>query len=1066
MTESTPPSGDSNRPATAVRQPLLAGLDARRLVAGIFEETGQPSLGFEWEAPTPDELNQLLAGYTVEKMLGRGGMGAVYLATETRLGRRVAIKLLPPELGRKPDFRQRFEREAWILAKLEHAHIVRLYGLGESDQGHLYLIMEYIEGTNLADLVQEARASTDRKPRQPVVPWPRIVHIMDQLCLALSHAHSQSLVHRDLKPANVLLTSDGSVKLADFGLARSSLPGATPRESVVLMTQTGQLMGTYDYMAPEQRDGLAGDYRVDLFGAGVLLYQLLTGSLPRGAFTNPSVLVGVSPAIDKVVRHALANDPDERTASAEALRREILACPRHGRAGLWAHPATRSAAAILAAAGAAAAVYAVSSQLPSGTLGTPGTPAPSPTEATTADLVGVIHQSFLGHVLRPLPQIPWVSIAEHETTVGQYRQFVAETDRIASPAQWEERVGDPLGTLLSWEAPGRSAEETEPVSCVSWEDAHDFCEWMTRKARASGTLKPGQEYRLPGKTEWSFGLKNTPPSAIGAPGSRLEEWILERSLEDPHKRTVQVSSSRDQEKKTSANPRPSTSLHNNGHTGRGFRIVLDEKTPLLLDRSARLQAVADAWGGGTDRRPRVHVLVAPENSYVDISRRPDIRSIEPLRGHGIVAFNAAPEVPLDLSPLAGQPLNWAVLDGPVVSLDPLAESPLRILVVGQNTFLHSHSLVKPPSLRPLLDQRRLTLLHWHGQQGEPDTPLREFPGLENFAATDSRLDTLGFLDGAVIDTVRLECDGVDLFSESVPLQQARTVSVSTLPFRKADRLAMNGELEAALGALSGLSDKLASERWFDATWRELLIRRTQQWAKWRDLNLGPWLKGGAAGPPPGSIEWRGRWFYYLPGEYTRSEARHLAVSWGGYLATLAEEEEEVFVRSSVVPQLNPVVRAHLGGWRASRLDSWHWVTGEPWSQGAPRERRTGLPGSQLVFKSGEERWFTERDQQRGLPVLIEWGSPEETAPMLALQSHLLGTWKAEDGRTFSLQPRGIIGPSAHPGDRWIVMEAAAGKALLSLDYGKKEVLITTTTDPDRVALTLPDGSTKMAARVP
>ena len=1061
MAEITPPSRDSNRPPTAVRQPLLAGLDARRLVAGIFEETGQPSLGFEWEAPTPEELNHLLVGYTVEKMLGRGGMGAVYLATETRLGRRVAIKLLPPELGRKPDFRQRFEREAWILAKLEHAHIVRLYGLGESDQGHLYLIMEYIEGTNLADLIQEARASVDRKRNQPVVPWPRTVHIMDQLCQALSYAHSQSLVHRDLKPANVLLTSDGAVKLADFGLARSSLPGATPRESVVLMTQTGQLMGTYDYMAPEQRDGLAGDYRVDLYGAGVLLYQLLTGSLPRGAFSHPSAVAGVSPAIDKVVRHALANDPDERTASAEALRREILACPHHGRAGLWAHPATRTAAAILAVAGSVAAVYTVTSRLPPRMSG--AGPAASPAATGPNE---TIHRTFLGHVLRPLTQSPWVSMAEFETTVGQYRQFVVETGRIASPAQWEERVGDPLGTILNWEMPGQPAIDSEPVTCVSWEDAHDFCEWMTRKARATGTLKPGQEYRLPGKSEWSFSLRNIPPTTPGAPGSRLEEWTLERSLEDPHKRTVQASSSRGQETKTTAYPRPLTSPHNNGHTGRGFRIVLDEKTPLLLDRSARLQAVADAWGGGTDRRPRVHVLVAPELTYVDISRRPDIRSIEPLRGHGVVTFNAAPEVPLDLSPLAGQPVIWAVLDGPVVSLDPLAECPLRTLVVGQNALFNAQSPVKPPSLRPLLDQRRLTLLHWHGQQGEPDTALRDFPGLENFTATDSRLETLNFLDGAVIDTIRLESDEVDLVSGVASLRQARMITASTMPFREADQLALNGELDAALKTLSGLSEKLASERWFDSSWRELLIRRTQQWTKWQDLNLGPWMKAGAVAPPPGSIEWKGRWFYFLPGEYTRSEARHLAVSWGGYLATLADAEEEAFVRSSVIPEANPVERAHLGGWRASRQDSWHWVTGEPWTQGSPRERRTGLPGSQLVFKSGEERWFTERDQQRGLPILMEWGAPEETALPLALKSKLLGSWKAEDGRSFSLQPRGVIGPSAHPGDRWIVMEAAAGKALLSMDYGRQEALITTTADPDRVTLTLPDGSTKMAVRVP
>lgn len=362
-----PPAEPSD--AARAAQPLLAGLDARRLVAGMLEDSGSLSFAVDWDAPAPGELGRLLTGCDVHRMLGRGGMGAVYLATETRLGRQVAIKLLPPELGRCQEFRQRFEREAWILAQLDHPHIVRLHGLGESEHGHLYLVMEYIEGTNLADLLREARAHG--RAGAPLVPWPRIVEIIGQLCEALGHAHAQGLIHRDLKPANVLLTSEGSVKLADFGLARPMVGAAGQPENRAMMTQTGQVMGTYDYMAPEQRDGMPGDHRVDLYGVGVLLYQLLTGTLPRGAFAPPSALAGVGPAVDRLVLRALANDPDARPPSAAALRDALRACPPDGRRPAWDSPAVRVAAAVLAAGGLAALGWAASARPPGGSGGRP-----------------------------------------------------------------------------------------------------------------------------------------------------------------------------------------------------------------------------------------------------------------------------------------------------------------------------------------------------------------------------------------------------------------------------------------------------------------------------------------------------------------------------------------------------------------------------------------------------------------------------------------------------------------------------------------------------------------------
>jgi len=232
--------------------------------------------------------------------LGRGGMGAVYRARHLGLGRTVAVKLLPAARAAEPEFRRRFEREARALAMLNHPHIVAVHDCGQAD-GQPYIVMEYVDGQPLSALLP--------------LPPARAAAVVAEVCEALAYAHARGIVHRDIKPANVLLDGDGRVKVADFGIARlidSEAPGWA-------ITAADRAAGTPHYQAPEALAGAAPDARMDIYAAGVLLYETITGRPPLGAFAP---LPG---ALDAVVRRALAPDPAQRFADAQAMRRALLA---------------------------------------------------------------------------------------------------------------------------------------------------------------------------------------------------------------------------------------------------------------------------------------------------------------------------------------------------------------------------------------------------------------------------------------------------------------------------------------------------------------------------------------------------------------------------------------------------------------------------------------------------------------------------------------------------------------------------------------------------------------------
>lgn len=231
------------------------------------------------------------------EFIDRGGMGAVYKARQRSLDRIVAVKLLPLVMSNRKAFSERFKREARALALLNHPGIVSVYDFGETSGGCLYYVMEYVKGSTLREVIREGKTTSRR-----------LLSIAMQVCEALQFAHMNGVVHRDVKPANILLDERGLVKVADFGLAK--VIGTCPGHD---LTAHSDALGTPDYMAPEAVTHLHEvDHRADIYSLGVLLYEVLTGHVPRGMWEPPSRTVGADSRFDDVVSRAMQTDPQKR----------------------------------------------------------------------------------------------------------------------------------------------------------------------------------------------------------------------------------------------------------------------------------------------------------------------------------------------------------------------------------------------------------------------------------------------------------------------------------------------------------------------------------------------------------------------------------------------------------------------------------------------------------------------------------------------------------------------------------------------------------------------------------
>jgi eukaryotic-like serine/threonine-protein kinase len=292
-----------------------------------------------------------LGPYEIQAALGAGGMGEVYRARDTRLDRTVAIKVLPSEFSRHAELRKRLEREARTLSSLAHPHICSLYDVGQQN-GVDFLVMEYLEGETLA-----------RRLLKGTLPAGQVLQCGIEIADALVRAHRHGIIHRDLKPGNIMLTKDGA-KLLDFGLARVEAPVALLNETVThleiqdqKLTEKGVLLGTFQYMAPEQLEGKEADARTDIFALGTVIYEMATGKTAFSGKNRTSLITAIlaseppammslqpltPPALERVVKICLAKDPDTRWQSAQDLKLQLQWIMEGGsQAGLPAPVAAR-----------------------------------------------------------------------------------------------------------------------------------------------------------------------------------------------------------------------------------------------------------------------------------------------------------------------------------------------------------------------------------------------------------------------------------------------------------------------------------------------------------------------------------------------------------------------------------------------------------------------------------------------------------------------------------------------------------------------------------------------------
>jgi serine/threonine protein kinase len=266
-------------------------------------------------------LGETFAGYRVESIIGRGGMSVVYLAEDLRLGRKVTLKILAPELAADPTFQKRFVNESRIAAGLDHPNVVPIYEADEAD-GRLFIAMRYVRGTDLDVLIRDEGA----------LPLRRTAEIVRQVAAALDTAHREGLVHRDVKPANILITPGSGTEgdhayLTDFGITKRRAQGP-------ITTRTGEIMGTVDYVAPEQVEGRSVDFRADVYSLGCVAYQAITGHVPYERESDLAVLwahVHEKPpkasarspelwsGVDVVLARAMAKEPKDRFESCGAF---------------------------------------------------------------------------------------------------------------------------------------------------------------------------------------------------------------------------------------------------------------------------------------------------------------------------------------------------------------------------------------------------------------------------------------------------------------------------------------------------------------------------------------------------------------------------------------------------------------------------------------------------------------------------------------------------------------------------------------------------------------------------
>ncbi len=300
----------ANSPTGAAPAPSrLGSLPPEEWFACAMRIEEMPTDATEWRPPGVEEAVRLFPKYEILSLIAHGGMGAVYKARQPALARTVAIKLMPLEVSANRAFAERFSLEAKTMAYLNHPNIIAVYEFGKTEAGHLFFVMEFVEGSNLHQVIH----GDGLKPE-------RVLPIFEDVLDALDYAHGKGVVHRDVKPANVIVNAEGRAKVADFGLARLSHPGAQADGMVSAI-----IIGTPDYMAPERLHNTQVDHRADIYSLGVMLYEMLVREVPGGVFDPPSKRVPVDARLDAVVIRAMQQARDRRYQTCAEMKTVITA---------------------------------------------------------------------------------------------------------------------------------------------------------------------------------------------------------------------------------------------------------------------------------------------------------------------------------------------------------------------------------------------------------------------------------------------------------------------------------------------------------------------------------------------------------------------------------------------------------------------------------------------------------------------------------------------------------------------------------------------------------------------
>ena len=272
---------------------------------------------------TPTALGKQIKRYQILSLIGAGGMGQVYLARDLRLGRLIALKLLPAHLTQDKELVRRFKKEAQAIVSLNHPNILTIHDFGETKGVH-YIATEYVEGKTLRQHLDERNFSLTE-----------LLDVAMQIVSALEAAHHAGIVHRDIKPENIMIRTDGFVKVLDFGLARIMKSALSDGENSSI-TSPGRIIGTSSYMSPEQARGQRVDYRTDLYSLGVMLYEMCAGQLPFSGASSVEILINslhqeppslnnknIPPQLEQLINHALRKDREVRTPDASTMLREL-----------------------------------------------------------------------------------------------------------------------------------------------------------------------------------------------------------------------------------------------------------------------------------------------------------------------------------------------------------------------------------------------------------------------------------------------------------------------------------------------------------------------------------------------------------------------------------------------------------------------------------------------------------------------------------------------------------------------------------------------------------------------